>query len=93
MTRVKGRVWRARPGTWVYEVTVDGVVVLTDNTGSWSVMYAACWDDVKVAARVLSAGQQLRPWADIMAEAPILLPAGYRPTTMLPLGHWTWATE
>jgi hypothetical protein len=67
---IRGRVWqskkpnrrnRLRPShtgwsgaVWNYEVTVAGVVVMSDNTGWWDSMYETCERNV-AALRIVKA--------------------------------------
>ena len=42
MSDVKGYVYRVRPGHWQWQVIRDGVLIATDNTGSWRPVYDEC---------------------------------------------------
>ena len=42
MSDVKGYVYRVRPGHWQWQVIRNGVLIATDNTGSWRPVYGEC---------------------------------------------------
>ena len=42
MSDIKGYVYRVRPGRWQWQVIRDGVLIATDNTGSWWPVYDEC---------------------------------------------------
>ena len=69
--RIRGRVWQSqRPdrrrrlrgsrydwsgATWNYEVTIDGAVIMADNSGYWQDIYDTCRRNVAALRRVKSA--------------------------------------
>lgn len=68
---MRARVYRLRPGTWVYEAGVIGgsheLIYLTDNTGAWRPMLDGALRDVEALRRIYSAGHYLRDtWDDLM---------------------------
>lgn len=69
MTAVsRGRVWK-QGRQWVYAVTVDGAVILTDDCRDYSQIQRACRLGVYAVERIFSAGYRLDPpnWRGCLA--------------------------
>lgn len=68
-SKIKGRVYRAGRGTWVYEVWRGNKMFLTDNTGNWRTVYEACMRDVESLKRIYIAGHKLtKTWDEILSS-------------------------
>ena len=61
MSDIKGYVYRVRPGHWQWQVIRDGVLIATDNTGSWRPVYNECRRVVEAFRIVERRGHVTKP--------------------------------
>ena len=61
MTTIKGYVYRVRPGHWQWQVIRGGVLIATDNTGSWRPVYDECRRVVAAFRIVERRGHSTKP--------------------------------